>query len=372
MSNDQLSDLQQLQSPEEEQELQILEWVSKEHTSGTVVRKELINWFAERVHYRDGTGHKITSDFADEFLHRHPDLAGRLIEPSPPKRHGPNDKRERRAGDRLRERMERDRTRAMFGDNPPPARQPAPFPDGDIIYHCNTRYVIRHGNTITKLTTYGHGFGSNDIPNEALALRFIKAHTTIPVPEVISSDWDRVTMEYIEGQTLRQAWPVLTPSQRSEILTQLSNYIAQLRSLRGTYIGRMDGQGVVIPSIITRSGGPFQNSSELHKWLANPLSRHQAQSMFWRQITAELDADYPIVFTHADIAARNIMIRDGRIVAILDWEFAGWLPEYWEYVFALRGLDNIDWETLGQHLPSLFAKRYDHEYILMGFIMTLS
>jgi hypothetical protein len=36
--------------------------------------------------------------------------------------------------------------------------------------------------------------GSNDHLSEAMALRFIKANTTIPVPEVISSDWDRMTM----------------------------------------------------------------------------------------------------------------------------------------------------------------------------------
>jgi hypothetical protein len=30
--------------------------------------------------------------------------------------------------------------------------------------------------------------GVNDHPNEAVALRFVKTYTTIPVPEVISSD----------------------------------------------------------------------------------------------------------------------------------------------------------------------------------------
>ncbi len=25
------------------------------------------------------------------------------------------------------------------------------------------------------------------------------------------------------------------------------------------------------------------------------------------------------------------MVRDGRITAIVDWGFAGWYPEYWEY-----------------------------------------
>lgn len=371
MSDDQTSGPKQLQHPEE-QEREILEWVSKERFAGTVVRKDLINWFAERVHRRDSTEYEVTSDFADEFLHRHPDLAERLVEPSPPEQDGPNYKKPKR--NRLQERLERDRTRAMFGDNPPPARQPAPFPDGEIIYNkCNIRYVVRHGDTVTtKLTTYEHGFGSNDTLNEALALRFIKEHTTIPVPEVINTDWDRVTMEYIEGQTLRQAWPVLTPSERSEILAQLSGYITQLRSLPGIYLGRLDGEGVLVGSVIERSVGPSRTLREFHHWLANPLSRHRAQPMHWHQITSQLGADYPIVFTHGDIAARHIMVRDGRIVAILDWESAAWLPEYWEYVFALRGLDNVDWETLGQHLPSLFDKRYDLEYILMGFINNLS
>ena len=75
--------------------------------------------------------------------------------------------------------------------------------------------------------------GAKDHPNEVLALRFVKANTTVPVPNVVSSDWDRITMEYVEGQTLQQAWPVLTSDQRSSILTELRGYIAQLRAISG-------------------------------------------------------------------------------------------------------------------------------------------
>ena len=25
------------------------------------------------------------------------------------------------------------------------------------------------------------------------------------------------------------------------------------------------------------------------------------------------------------------MVKNGKIVAIIDWEFGGWCPEYWEY-----------------------------------------
>ncbi|KAG8674265.1 hypothetical protein FPOAC2_00271 [Fusarium poae] len=354
-----------------EQEQRIVDWVSKELSSGTVVRNDLISWFANRFAQRAGVKGELRPDFVQNFLAQHPDLAERI----PPHPNHKNNQRVKSgfAGiQRLREMREKDRVQALYGESPPPQRQPAPYPEGDILYHCNNRYLVRHGNQVTKYTTFSDGLGAKDHPNEAQALRFVKEHTTIPVPEVIGSDWDRITMEYIEGQTLQQAWPVLTPDQQSDILDELKGYIAQMRALRGTYLGRLDGQGVVVPSIFMRSGGPFNTLPEFHDWLARPSKRSQAQTMYWHQITTQLGGEYPIVFTHGDIAARNILVRDGHIVALLDWEFAGWYPEYWEYVFALRGMDKLDWETLGSHAPSLFANRYDLEYILVGFILNLS
>ncbi|KAK4154542.1 kinase-like domain-containing protein [Chaetomidium leptoderma] len=356
------------------QEREVFSWVSKEVSSGTVVRKELISWFAERVIQRDGSHEALAPDYVEAFLGRHPDLAKTLlVTPRPIPESLEPKKGNRLSGlDRLNAMTRKDRTKALYGDSPPPRRQPAPYPEGDIIYHCNSRYVVRHGDTITKYTVSASGEGVNDHPNEALALRFVKANTTIPVPEVVSSDWDRITMEYIEGQMLQQAWPVLTNDQRTNILDDLRGYIAQLHALSGIHIGRLDGQGAVLPSILPRSGGPFSTVAELHEWLIRPPKRLEEQSMYWHQITTQLGADYPIVFTHGDIAARNILVRDGRLVAILDWEFAGWYPAYWDYVFTLRGMDNIDWVTLGSQLPTLFPKRYDLEYILIIFVIRIS
>jgi aminoglycoside phosphotransferase (APT) family kinase protein len=37
------------------------------------------------------------------------------------------------------------------------------------------------------------------------------------------------------------------------------------------------------------------------------------------------------VFTHGDIAPRNIMVDETyRITGILDWEEGGWYLDYWE------------------------------------------
>lgn len=231
---------------------------------------------------------------------------------------------------------------------------------------------MRHGDLLTKYTTSPEGMGIGAHPNEAIVLRFVKQHTTIPVPDVIGSDWDRITMSFVQGQTLEQAWPALTQAERSTVLDELRGYIAQLRALPGTRLGRLDGHGVVVPSVLTRSGGPFATQAEFHRWLVRPPRRVGSRSVFWHQIKTQLRDDYPIVFTHGDIAAKNIMVRNGHVVALLGWEYAGWYPECWEYVFALRGLDSIDWKTLGDQVPSLFSTRYDLEYILIGFILNAS
>ena len=52
------------------------------------------------------------------------------------------------------------------------------------------------------------------------------------------------------------------------------------------------------------------------------------------------------VFTHADIAPHNILVDDkGQITGILDWELAGWYPEYWEYANIMKPTNEMDWQA---------------------------
>jgi thiamine kinase-like enzyme len=45
---------------------------------------------------------------------------------------------------------------------------------------------------------------------------------------------------------------------------------------------------------------------------------------------------HEIVFTYFDLAPRNILVERDRVTAILDWEYAGWSPEHWEYIQPFR------------------------------------
>ena len=55
---------------------------------------------------------------------------------------------------------------------------------------------------------------------------------------------------------------------------------------------------------------------------------------------------HDIVFTHADFRPDNIVVKDGHVTGIIDWEMSGWYPEHWEFVKAFYLVDwRTDWAT---------------------------
>ena len=66
-----------------------------------------------------------------------------------------------------------------------------------------------------------------------------------------------------------------------------------------------------------------------------------------------LTVKHDIVFTHGDLDLHNIIVKDGHISGIIDWECAGWMPEYWEFAVILRCFDSkSEWHRLIKTVPS--------------------
>ena len=42
------------------------------------------------------------------------------------------------------------------------------------------------------------------------------------------------------------------------------------------------------------------------------------------------------VFTHGDINGSNILVKNGKVVALIDFEMSGFYPQYWEYTTAMH------------------------------------
>ena len=193
---------------------------------------------------------------------------------------------------------------------------------------------------------------------EALTMRYIAQNTTIPVPRIHGLSVNRhghlqLLMEYVDAPMLEKAWPTMLPVQKRDIMCQLKGYINQLRLLEPPHPGvveAVDGSGCRDFRIRSGPFGPFRDVEAFHTFLGHDYIRTQ-QSVKYQDHQVELDRcarrTYKTVFTHADLAPHNILVKDGMIVAIIDWEFAGWYPEYWEYTRAYLGnLGVSDWWEL--------------------------
>jgi thiamine kinase-like enzyme len=72
-----------------------------------------------------------------------------------------------------------------------------------------------------------------------------------------------------------------------------------------------------------------------------------------------------IVFTHSDLVSRNILVdSNGQLQAILDWERAGWFPEYWEYTTSLQQDIFRAWIKLVHEMFSEYELEREAEAIL--------
>jgi aminoglycoside phosphotransferase (APT) family kinase protein len=184
-----------------------------------------------------------------------------------------------------------------------------------------------------------------DPHHEERALDFVRNYTSIPVPRVrrciqVSRD-GYLVMDTIEGTRLDKLWPSFSSSQRSEVISTLHDYINQLREASAHHPRRH------IPGPIAQTAqkcygiswifgeklhGPFKSSKQLYKYLHT-----------WFQCSLEdeqLDDSQPLVFTHGDLAMRNmIMGHDGKIW-LVDWGWSGFYPVWFEYMATLSALEN--------------------------------
>ncbi|KKZ60188.1 hypothetical protein EMCG_05110 [[Emmonsia] crescens] len=167
---------------------------------------------------------------------------------------------------------------------------------------------------------------------EADILRFVAAHTTIPVPRVYDTKLESsrreattsyMVIEYMPGLRLDKAWVKLTESQRVATCHQLVEYLAQLQPLTSNRIEGLNGAPVHVGCFQSRWGGPFSTETEFNNFMAKGDN-----------VTPRPTANHVIHFAHADLSPRNILVDEntGEITAIVDWERAGWYPEYWDVV----------------------------------------
>ncbi|KIK89805.1 hypothetical protein PAXRUDRAFT_831751 [Paxillus rubicundulus Ve08.2h10] len=173
---------------------------------------------------------------------------------------------------------------------------------------------------------------------EALNLSMIGTMTTIPVPKLRQIARHRkgsyLIMEYIEGETLDTAWSRLTLFAKLHIAWTLRGYVRQLRRLRRTVPGTLNGAPSIGCLFTEYGAGPFASYHDFTAWYNHKLD--VSQRMKKAPIDApRFDTSWPVVFTHMDLCPRNILLaRDGTLY-VLDWQRSGFYPAWFEYIAML-------------------------------------
>ncbi|GLI80362.1 hypothetical protein PoHVEF18_008716 [Penicillium ochrochloron] len=105
---------------------------------------------------------------------------------------------------------------------------------------------------------------------------------------------------------------------------------------------------------------PFPSAREFHDWMAKDREEtvHNGIAPALPSHRGNLPDSVGIRFTHGDLQPSNVVIsttRPYRVVGLVDWEEAGWIPAYWEACKAhFRSLLVIDWDE--KILEKLFGE----------------
>ncbi|KAH6983336.1 kinase-like domain-containing protein [Ilyonectria sp. MPI-CAGE-AT-0026] len=189
-------------------------------------------------------------------------------------------------------------------------------------------------------------------PPEVEAMQYVASHTKIPVPRIYAIHVGEkgsiyIEMAYIKGDDLDTAWSGLSTDQKNTIFADIKQHLACLRGLQPP---KQDivSSALQNPAYDGRIGARFfgpLSHKEFHSLARGHLRMEEVAEFLGQDVAKVHTSRYRAHFTHADLAPRNIIVRNGRVVAIIDWAFAGWYPEYWEFTKAyftyFRG---GDWE----------------------------
>lgn len=215
-----------------------------------------------------------------------------------------------------------------------------------------------------------YGVAVNLIEGETML--FIRQATSVPVPRIYalfkdpSSRKAYIIMERVEGNTLESEWDSLGHTEKTDITHKLRMSFDELRKLKspGGYcsIGRRPLSDYIFWTNDTGTSiaGPFDTETQLtsamiKKYAFNNLPPRKSE--FYKRAFPSLFHGHPPVFSHGDFQLKNVMLRkqsrcgkDGQATCeydpvIIDWEFAGWYPSYWDYFRAVYacGRWNNDW-----------------------------
>lgn len=278
----------------------------------------------------------------------------------------------------------------------PPETLPAPLPRVANIL-ASKRIISRAQSTVVHINNhYLVKYGPKTRLQEGQNMLFVRQATNIPVPTVYAlfhdkpSGYNFIVQEYISGQDVKECWSSLNGDEKEAIVGQLRRYLDILRNLQlpaPGYFGGVWRQPILdfLLSGAMDAGshpdeGPCDTEQEwvdimLRVALGAGTSTRPPTYLDWlKHIFHSFFRGHDSVFTHGDLTRGNIRLRDDGMVVLIDWQYSGWYPSYWEYCLALLyDPQEDDWSSwvprfLDEHVAELGWMLHFRAWVLFGDI----
>ncbi|KAI4113919.1 MAG: hypothetical protein LQ338_008093 [Usnochroma carphineum] len=234
------------------------------------------------------------------------------------------------------------------------------------------RIKIFHTRDNIGLWTIGSQWMIRDQPNDCtlgndyMTQQFLRDQPSLNIPLVkemrrLSGPTDKIhftLMSRAQGVSLDSVWATLTAEQKSGIKDQLADILRQIRRFTAPRPQKIDGSPLddVVVATCARRHPPTckKVGYTTHDWFES-LAEELRQGLRWVHKTndpavieeklQELKDNFPkgepYVLTHGDLNLSNIIVNDGRIEAIIDWEMAGYFPWWAERYLSSVLLGNV-------------------------------
>ncbi|KAL2856778.1 kinase-like domain-containing protein [Aspergillus pseudodeflectus] len=203
--------------------------------------------------------------------------------------------------------------------------------------------------------------------NEPNVLKLIEERTTIPAPRLIDT-WENenegvthILMTRLPGVPIGDVRHLMSYKERDRFADDVRACVEQLRKIPNSapYLicDSLGGQ-IADHRLPGNKGGPFKTEDDFNNYLTSPLGEPFSEFIERKNLPVRKHTRF--FFTHSDLHHSNLLVENGQLSGIVDWESAGFRPEYWEFTKAMYGttgpgiMRDIWWRAFGrQYEPEL-------------------
>lgn len=241
-------------------------------------------------------------------------------------------------------------------------------------------------------------FGGSVDDWEGQALVYLERHASkVSAPRLYAmyhdSDQLFLVMQRAPGVQLDSIWPTLTESEKDDVIAKLGQTFDVMREAKcpwPDFFGGLDGGSVPHYLFYSQKGdqkylGPFYGEAafvaglvENFRVLTERNGRPDYKVRFYETYLPRVLQGHRPTLTHGDVQQKNIMIAENASqnkkgersfdITLVDWAYAGWYPDFWEFFCASSPFIFFYWEEDWCWRAQQFLHVYPAEMAMMRMI----